>query len=98
MRVRASCAHWCGLMQPSSLSQAQSRQAHVGIGRCGLSGLGVRILSDIIIRSTTIVTACFLRRHLAGVEVIGLGVASGWYHAGSWARSWVDRRIAAMFT
>jgi len=83
IHVRASWAHWCGLEQPSSLSRLQCWHSHMGMGRCGTSMLGACILSDMVTRSTTFVTACRRRRHFAGMVVIGQGVASGWYEAGS---------------
>ncbi len=71
------------LEQPSSLSRLQCWHSHMGMGRCGTSMLGACILSDMVTRSTTFVTACRRRRHFAGMVVIGQGVASGWYQAGS---------------
>jgi hypothetical protein len=95
MRARASLAHWWGLRQPSHQSWAQVWHAHVGVGRWGWSILGVRILSDMAIRSATVVTVCRRRRHLAGMVAMECGFASGWYQVGSWARSCGDRCIAA---
>ena len=76
----------------------QLLHGHVGRGWCGRTWDGVRILSDMVIRSATVVTLCCCRRHLAWEDVIGRGFARGWYHAGSWARSCGDRRIAAKLT
>jgi hypothetical protein len=71
---------------------------HVGLGRCGWAGLGIRIRSDMVSRSATFAILCRLMRHFAALVAIERGIARGWYQAGSWAHSCGDRRIAARLT
>ena len=92
--VSASCAHPCGFLHSRSLSSMHSMQVQFCIGRWSWLGCGLWIRMDTWSRSVTFLMECLSRRHLEALLLMGHGAESLWYHAGSWACSWGDMRIA----
>ena len=84
--ARASVVHLCGLLHPMFQSLAHSRHRQFLFFQWVGCWTGWRCLADVLIRSATVTTSCFCRRHFAFVLFIGFCSVERWYHAGSCAR------------
>jgi hypothetical protein len=84
--VRALSAYLCGLLHPISLSIVHLWHVQFYFFWWARCQAGCQSCADVLIRSATLETLCFWRRHFALRLLMGFCLADRWYHTGSCAK------------